>query len=105
MAALFDSMDGVDEENDLSTVIGTDTRIASEIAHDDSANTPTLPIRTINGKIYLKIDQSANHAQSQRSLTRQRCLEGLNVVGQWAGSTPLKKAKCTVVVYSIAEFV
>jgi len=28
-----------------------------------------------------------------------------SVVGQWAGSTPLKKAKCTIVVYSIDEFI
>jgi hypothetical protein len=26
-------------------------------------------------------------------------------VGQWAGSTPLKKAKYTIVVYSIGEFI
>jgi hypothetical protein len=59
MAALFDSMDWVDEENDLSTVIGSGTRIASEIAHDDSDNTPKLPIRTISGKRYLEVGQSA----------------------------------------------
>ena len=41
MAALFDSMDWVNEENDLSTVIGSGTRIASEIARDDSGNTPS----------------------------------------------------------------
>ena len=45
MAALFDSMASVDEENDLSTVIGSGTRIASETARDDSDNTPKLPIR------------------------------------------------------------
>jgi hypothetical protein len=28
-----------------------------------------------------------------------------SVVGQWAGSTPLKKAKCITIVYSIGEFV
>jgi hypothetical protein len=28
-----------------------------------------------------------------------------SVVGQWAGSTPLKKAKCTIVVYSIGKFI
>jgi hypothetical protein len=28
-----------------------------------------------------------------------------SVVGQWAGSTPLKKVKCTIVVYSIGEFI
>src|SRR3954453_6771007 len=60
MAALFDSMDWVNEENDLSTVIGSGTRIASEIARDDSGNTPKLPIPTINGKRYLEVDQSAN---------------------------------------------
>ena len=27
-----------------------------------------------------------------------------SMVGQWAGSTPLKKAKYTIVVYSIGEF-
>jgi hypothetical protein len=59
MAALFDSMDWGDEETDLSTVIGSGTRIASEIARDDSDNTPKLPIRTINGKRYLEVDQSA----------------------------------------------
>ena len=60
MAALFDSMDWVNEENDLSTVIGSGTRIASEIARDDSGNTPKLPIPTINGEKYLEVDQSAN---------------------------------------------
>jgi hypothetical protein len=38
-------MDWVDEENDLSTVIGSGTRIASEIARDGSGNTPKLPFR------------------------------------------------------------
>jgi hypothetical protein len=28
-----------------------------------------------------------------------------SMVGQWTGSTPLKKAKCTIVVYSIGEFI
>jgi len=28
-----------------------------------------------------------------------------SVVAQWAGSTPLKKAKCRIVVYSIDEFI
>ena len=28
-----------------------------------------------------------------------------SVVGQWAGSAPLNKAKCTIVVYSIDEFI
>jgi hypothetical protein len=28
-----------------------------------------------------------------------------SVVGQWASSTPLKKAKCTLDVYSIDEFI
>jgi hypothetical protein len=60
MAALLDSMDWGDEENDLSTAIGSGTRIASKIARDDSDNTPKLPIRTINGKRYLDVDQSAN---------------------------------------------
>ena len=32
MAALFNSVDWVDEENDLSTMMGSGTRIASEIA-------------------------------------------------------------------------
>jgi hypothetical protein len=69
MAALFDSMDWGDEETDLSTVIGSGTRIASEIARDDSDNTPKLPIRTINGKRYLEVDQSANRrADSKISL-------------------------------------
>jgi hypothetical protein len=60
MAALFGSMDWVNEENDLSTVIGSGTQIATEIARDDSGNTPKLPIRTIDGKRYLEVDQSAN---------------------------------------------
>jgi hypothetical protein len=28
-----------------------------------------------------------------------------SVVGQWTGSTPLKKAKCIIVVYAIGEFI
>ena len=28
-----------------------------------------------------------------------------SVVGQWVGSTSLKKVKCTIVVYSIDEFI
>jgi len=56
MAKLFDSMDWVDEENDLSTVIGSGTRIANEIARDDSDNTPKLLIRTIGGKRYLEVN-------------------------------------------------
>src|SRR3954454_18958418 len=60
MASLFDSMVWVDEENDLSTVRGSGTRIASEIARDGSSNTHKLPTRTINGKKYLEVDQSAN---------------------------------------------
>jgi len=51
MAALFDSMDWVDKENELGTVIGSDIRIASEIARDGSGNTLKLPIRTVNGEI------------------------------------------------------
>jgi len=42
MAALFDSMDWVDKENELGTVIGSDIRIASEIARDGSGNTLKL---------------------------------------------------------------
>jgi hypothetical protein len=28
-----------------------------------------------------------------------------SVVGQWAGSAPLKKTKCTMVVYAIDKFI
>jgi hypothetical protein len=28
-----------------------------------------------------------------------------SVVGQWAGSAPLKKEKCTIVVYPIDKFI
>ena len=56
VTTLFDSMDWDDEENDLSTVIGSGTRIASKIARDGSGNAPQLPIRTINGKTYLEVD-------------------------------------------------
>jgi hypothetical protein len=70
-------MDWVDEENDLSTVIGSGTRIASETARDGSDNTPKLPIRTINGKRYLEVDQSANRlAGSRISPFWQHGLEG-----------------------------
>ena len=48
MAALFDSMDWVNEENDLSTVIGSDTRIASEMARDDSGNISKQRLRALN---------------------------------------------------------
>jgi hypothetical protein len=59
MVALFDAMDWVDEENDLSTAIGSGTRIASEIARDNSDNTPKLAIQTVSGKRYLEVDQLA----------------------------------------------
>jgi len=64
------------DENELSTAIGSGTRIASEIARDDSDNTPKLPIRTINGKRYLEVDQSANQrAGSKISSIWQHGLE------------------------------
>jgi hypothetical protein len=56
MAPLFDSMDW-DDEDDLSTTIGSDTRITSEMASDGSDNTTKLPVRTISGKRYLEVDQ------------------------------------------------
>ena len=40
-------------------MIGSSTRIVSEIARDDSDNTPKLPIRTVSGKRYPEVDQSA----------------------------------------------
>jgi hypothetical protein len=60
MAPLFDSIDWVNEKNDLSTMIGSGTRITSEITHDNSDNTPKLLIRTINGKRYVEVNQSIN---------------------------------------------
>jgi hypothetical protein len=53
-------MDWDDEENDLSTVIGSGTRIASEVVRSDSDSTPNLPTRTTNGKRSLEVDQPAN---------------------------------------------
>jgi|HubBroStandDraft_6_1064221.scaffolds.fasta_scaffold2776826_1 hypothetical protein len=46
MAPLFDSMDWADEENDLSSAIGSGTQTATEIGPDDPDNTPGLPVRT-----------------------------------------------------------
>jgi hypothetical protein len=57
VTTLFDSMDWDDEENDLSTVIGSGTRIASEVVRNDSDSTPNLPTRTTNGKRSLEVDQ------------------------------------------------
>ena len=37
-------------------MIGSSTRIVSEIARDDSDNTPKIPIQEINGKGYLEVD-------------------------------------------------
>jgi hypothetical protein len=64
-----------DEEIDLSTPIGS-ARIACEVISNDSDNTPKLPVRTIGGKRYLEIDQSANRrAGSKISLIWQHGLE------------------------------
>ena len=55
MAPLFDSDD---EKMDLSTPTGSGTRIAREMASNDSDNTPKMLVRTISGERYLEIDQS-----------------------------------------------
>lgn len=60
MASLLDSMGWGDEETDMSAPLCADTQIASEIASDDSLKTPKLPVRTICGKRYLEVDQSAS---------------------------------------------
>jgi hypothetical protein len=61
-------MDWDDEENDLSTMIVSGTRIASEVVRNDSDSTPNLPTRTTNGKRSLEVDQPANrHANSKHA--------------------------------------
>jgi hypothetical protein len=60
MAPLFDPMDWGEEENDLGSAIGSGTQIASEMASNDSDNTPKLPVRMIDSCRYLEVDQSAN---------------------------------------------
>jgi hypothetical protein len=56
MARLFDPIDWGEEENNLSSAIGSGTRITSEIASDNSNNTPKLPVRLINGRRYLEVN-------------------------------------------------
>ena len=54
MAPLFDAidwqMDWDDEETELSTAVGPDTRNACETASNGSDNTPKLPVRIVSGK-------------------------------------------------------
>jgi hypothetical protein len=76
MAPPFDPMDWDDEEDDLSTVISHTTQIDSETASNTSSNTPKLPVRLIDGRRYLEVDQSANRrAGSKISLIWQHGLE------------------------------
>jgi hypothetical protein len=60
MAATFDPMVWDDEEDDLSTAMGTESLIANGIALESFDNTPKLPVRIVRGRRYLEVDQSAN---------------------------------------------
>jgi hypothetical protein len=60
MAAIFDPMVWDNEENDLSTAMGTESLIANRIAPESFDNTPKLPVRMAKGRRYLEVDQSAN---------------------------------------------
>jgi hypothetical protein len=53
-------MDWDDEEDNPSTAIDVDTRNTSKLPSVVSNNTPKLPMRLINGRRYLIVDQSAN---------------------------------------------
>jgi len=70
MAQLFDSMDWVDKEDDLTTALGTDnpqttTEVVAQVAQ--SAEPQPLPIRVIRGKKYLIVDQSANRRAGSKA--------------------------------------
>jgi hypothetical protein len=75
--------------------------------------TPALPL-----KLYLCHCNTCRHVSGHLAITfvavpkskwllRVKGKPGVleSVVGQWASSTPLKKAKCTTVVYPIGEFI
>jgi hypothetical protein len=75
MAPPFDLMDW-DDEDDLSTMISRTTQIDSETASNTSGNIPKLPVRLIDGRRYLEVDQSANRRAGLKiSLIWQHGLE------------------------------
>jgi len=92
---------GFDEEDDLSSALGTETLAARDMVPEGFDNTPRARVPTeqlIQGRRYLKVDQSANKRNGSKvskiwqHRSELRALDTPNLDKYWRGAGELARS-------------